>query len=63
MFFILTKSRINPVGTTALLSINGNTGHIEGNYIPEDSQQEIDFDAKDAVSQKTGASHYAFTGF
>ena len=44
IFFVQTKSRINPVGTTALLPINGNTGRIEGNYVAEEAQQEIDFE-------------------
>ena len=35
IFFIQTKSRINPVGTTALLPINGNTGTITGNVKEE----------------------------
>ena len=42
IFFVQTKSRVNPVGTTAILPINGNTGRIEGNYtsVP---QQKIEF--------------------
>lgn len=63
LYGVYTKSRTVPTGITVVLNINGNTGHIEGNYIPKDPQQEIEFDTQDAVSQKTGASHYAFKGF
>lgn len=51
IFFIQTKSRINPVGTTAILPINGNTGRIKGNYVTEDPQQEFEF-KNDVVEDK-----------
>lgn len=51
IFFIQTKSRFNPVGTTAILLINGNTGEIKGNYVAEDSQQEFKFE-NDVVEDK-----------
>ena len=50
IYFIQTKSRINPVGTTALLAINGNTGRINGNYVTVDAQQQIVF--KDSTTYK-----------
>jgi replicative DNA helicase len=53
IFFIQTKSRINPVGTTALLEINGNTGRIEGNYVASDPQQEIDFQVSATADTRT----------
>ena len=53
IFFVQTKSRINPVGTTALLEINGNTGRIEGNYVAPDPQQEIVFQVSATANTRT----------
>ena len=63
IFFIQTKSRINPVGTTALLHINGNTGRIEGNFISEDPQQEIPFVENEIKQSSEGESKPNYNGF
>ena len=63
IFFIQTKSRINPVGTTALLPINGNTGRIEGNFISEDPQQEIPFVENEIKQFSEGESKPNYNGF
>ena len=63
IFFIQTKSRINPVGTTALLPINGNTGRIEGNFISEDPQQEIPFVENEIKQSSEGESKPNYNGF
>lgn len=45
LYMVYTKSRTAPTGITAILDINGNTGHIKGNHVSGDHQQQIDFNS------------------
>lgn len=52
LYMVYTKSRTVITGITTILEINGNTGHIEGNHVVSDAQQEFEFETELSATQE-----------